>query len=159
MARLPQNKFFWIFRKILPLVFLGNNLKWKLILLSIFQHQSHSAKALGLHLWAKMLSANKTTIFFKMWYLNEEVNDELYFWHAEKHRSFLKVDTIILVMYNKTCPIYPKQVCISLQCLQKSMGYEIDFLPADKHRLFLQIDSITLGVHGQACSKHPEQQL
>ena len=84
MATLPQNRFLWIFRKILSLVFLGNNLKWKPILLLIFQHQPHSGKALGLHLWAKMLSANKTTIFLKMWYLKEEVNDELYFWHAEK---------------------------------------------------------------------------
>ena len=30
-----------VFWKILSLVFLGNNLKWKLILLLIFQHQSH----------------------------------------------------------------------------------------------------------------------
>ena len=84
MATLPQNRFLWIFRKILSLVFLGNNLKWKLILLLIFQHQPHSGKPLGLHLWAKMLSANETTVFFKMWYLKEEGNDELYFWHAEK---------------------------------------------------------------------------
>ena len=33
--------FFWIFWKILLLVFLGNNLKWKLILLLMFLHQSH----------------------------------------------------------------------------------------------------------------------
>ena len=32
---------FWIFKKILSLYFLGKNLKWKLILLLIFQHQSH----------------------------------------------------------------------------------------------------------------------
>ena len=31
---------FWIFWKILSLVFFGNNLKWKLILLLIFHHQS-----------------------------------------------------------------------------------------------------------------------
>ena len=36
-----QNRFFWIFWKILWLVFLGNNLKWKLILLLIFHHQSN----------------------------------------------------------------------------------------------------------------------
>ena len=54
-----------------------------------------------------MLSANKIARFFKMWYLNEEVIDELYFCHANKHQSLLKVDTIILVMYNQTCPKYP----------------------------------------------------
>ena len=37
--------------------------------------------------------------------------------------------------------------CISLQYLQKSMGYETDFLPADKHKHFLQIDRTTLDVH------------
>ena len=82
-----------------------------------------------------------------------------YFWHADKHQNLLKVDTIILVMYNKTRPKYPKQVCISLQYFQKSMGYEIDFLPADKHKTFLKIDSITLVLHGQAFPKHPKQQL
>ena len=37
----PQNRVFWFFWKILSLVFLRNNLEWKLILLLIFQHQSH----------------------------------------------------------------------------------------------------------------------
>ena len=55
-----------------------------------------------------MLSANKIARFFKMWYLKEEVINELYFWHADKHQNLLKVDTIILVMYNKTRPKYPK---------------------------------------------------
>ena len=36
-----QNSFFGIFWKILWLVFLENNLKWKLILLLIFHHQSN----------------------------------------------------------------------------------------------------------------------
>ena len=29
-----------------------------------------------------------------MYYLKKEVNDEAYFWHADKHRSFLEVDII-----------------------------------------------------------------
>ena len=37
----PKLGSFWIFQKTLALVFLGNNLKWKLILLSIFLHQFH----------------------------------------------------------------------------------------------------------------------
>ena len=49
-------------------------------------------------------------------------------------------------------------ICISLQYLQKSMGYEIYFLPADKH-ICIQNDSITLDVHAQACPKHLKQQL
>ena len=62
-------------------------------------------------------------------------------------------------MYNQTCSKYPKQVCVSLQYLQKNMGYEINFLPVDKHKNIVQIDSITLDVHGQACQKHPKQEL
>ena len=37
----PKICFFFIFWKILPLVFLGSNLEWKIILLLIFHHQSH----------------------------------------------------------------------------------------------------------------------
>ena len=44
-----------------------------------------SSKALGFQLWAQMLSANKITGSFKMSYLKEEVNDELYFLHVDKH--------------------------------------------------------------------------
>ena len=36
-----QIKVFWVFWKILSLIFLGNDLKWKLILWLIFHHQSH----------------------------------------------------------------------------------------------------------------------
>ena len=135
----PQNRAFRFFRKILSLVSLGNNLKWKLILLLIFNTNPMSGKALGFQLWAQMLSANKMTGFFKMSYLKEEVNDELYFLHVDKHWSVLQVDTIILVVYNQACPKYPKQVCISLQYLQKSMGWEIDFLPADKNKIFCKL--------------------
>ena len=37
-----QNRFFLIFWKILSSVFLWNNLQWKIILLLMFHHQSHS---------------------------------------------------------------------------------------------------------------------
>ena len=52
------------------------------------------------------------------------MNDEVYFWHADKHR----------------------EVCISLQYLQKNVEYEVDFSPADKPEIFRQVDSIILGV-------------
>ena len=41
------------------------------------------------------MSANQITGFFKMYYFIKEVSDEVYFWHTDSHRSFLKVDTII----------------------------------------------------------------
>ena len=87
------------------------------------------------------------------------MNDELYFWHADRHRSLLQVDTIILCVCNQACPKVPKISLHILQYLQKSMGNEVDFLPADKHKNFLQVDSITLGVHSQACPKYPKQQV
>ena len=37
--KIAPKVFFFIFKKVLSLVFLGNNLKWKLILLLIFHHQ------------------------------------------------------------------------------------------------------------------------
>ena len=43
----PKIEFFWFFEKILSLVFLVNNLKWKLILLLIFHHQSHTCQNSG----------------------------------------------------------------------------------------------------------------
>ena len=38
-----------------------------------------------------------------MLYLKEEVNDELYFWHADKHRSLPQVDfsTLVIKVYYK----------------------------------------------------------
>ena len=35
-----------------------------------------------------------------MKYLKKEVNDEVYFWHADKRRAFLQVDTIILGVHS-----------------------------------------------------------
>ena len=39
LGKWPQNRFFWIFWKVLSLVFFWNNLKWKLIFLLICHHQ------------------------------------------------------------------------------------------------------------------------
>ena len=50
-----------------------------------------------------------------------------------------------------------KEVVISLQYLQRSMGGEVDFLPANKHEFFLQVDNITLGLLNQACPKYRKQ--
>ena len=57
-------------------------------------------KILVLDLWTQILSINQIAGFFKMQYLKEKVNDEVYFCHADKYGSFLQVDTIILVVCN-----------------------------------------------------------
>ena len=71
------------------------------------------------------------------------MNDEVYFWHVDKHRSLLQVDITILGVSNHSCPKYPQlEVCISLQYFQKSLRDEVDFLPAYKHESVLQVDNI-----------------
>ena len=61
------------------------------------------------------------------------MNDEFYFWHADKNRSILRVDTINLGVCNQAFTKYPKQeVHIFFQYLQESMGDEVNFLPTDK---------------------------
>ena len=50
-----------------------------------------------------MLSANQIAGFFKMSYHKKEVNDEVYFWHADKHQGLLQGDTIILGEGNQAC--------------------------------------------------------
>ena len=55
-----------------------------------------------------MLSANQIAGFFKMEFLKKEVNDEVYFWHADNHRSLLQADTITFGVCNQACLRYPK---------------------------------------------------
>ena len=63
------------------------------------------------------------------------MNNEVYFLNADKHLSLLQVDTIILGVYNHTCKKFPpKEVCIFLQYLQKSMEDESYFLHAGKQK-------------------------
>ena len=55
-------------------------------------------------------------------YFKKEANDEVYFWHVNKHRSFLQVGTIILGEHIQACTKYPKKpkVYISSQYLHKN---------------------------------------
>ena len=53
-----------------------------------------------------MQSVNQIAGFINMQYLKKELNDELCFWHSNKHGSLLQVDTIILGMCNQSCPEY-----------------------------------------------------
>ena len=51
-----------------------------------------------------MLLVNQIAGFFKMRYLKKEVNDEVYFWHADKHQNFLQAGTITLSVHSQACP-------------------------------------------------------
>ena len=55
-----------------------------------------------------MLLVSQIAGFFKMKCLKKKVIDEGYFRHADKHQSFLQVDTIILGVCIQACPNYPK---------------------------------------------------
>ena len=61
-----------------------------------------------LKLWIQMLLFNQIAGFIKMEYLKKEVNDEFYFWHPDKHLTYLQADTAILEVHSQTCLKYPK---------------------------------------------------
>ena len=73
------------------------------------------------------------------------VNHDVYFWHTDKHRSLLQVDT-----YHFGCVARHAQstqnikFAISLQYLKKEVSDEIDFLHAVKHESLLHIDNTIL---------------
>ena len=53
---------------------------------------------------------NKVAISLQ--YLKKEVNDEVHFLHADKHESFLQIDTMIFYGDDQVFPKFPKQhVC------------------------------------------------
>ena len=55
-----------------------------------------------------MLLAYRIAGFFKIHYLKKEVNDEVYFWYADKQWRLLQVDSVILSLSNQAWPKYPK---------------------------------------------------
>ena len=103
-----QNRVFWIFWKIFSLVLLGNNLKWKLMLLFIFHLQSHIWQKSGS--WIMSQNAVSQSNCRILWNIISQKRSEWlnYFQHADKHQSLLQVDTIILGVCNQACPKYPK---------------------------------------------------
>ena len=89
---------FWIFWKIvllknLFLVFPGNNLNWKIMMFFIFHNKHLIWDNFGYGL--NMLLANQITGFFKLWYLNKELRDQIDFLYINKHQSFLWVDITV----------------------------------------------------------------
>ena len=76
---------------------------------------------------------------------------EIYLWHADKHRSFLQVNTIICVCI-ASMPKLPKIRSLHISP-QKNMGNEVYFLSANEHEIFQQFDGITLVVASQVYPK------
>ena len=59
-------------------------------------------KILVYELWVKMLLTNQIAGFFKIQFPKQEVNNEVYFWHGDRHQSFLQVNTIILGLHTQS---------------------------------------------------------
>ena len=78
-------------------------------------------------------------------HLKKEVSDAVDFLHADKHESFLQIDTIILREMVKYSPSSQNsKFPVSLQYLKKEVRDEVGFLHEDKHRSFLEVDFNTL---------------
>ena len=83
---------------------------------------------------AKITQNNKLAISLQ--YLKKKVSDEVEFLHADKHESFLQVNTMILNGNGKSFPkIAKQQVCNVFTITQKEVRDEVDFLHANKSLL------------------------
>ena len=78
------------------------------IVIDISPPNTISGKILFLKLRAKMLFTNQISGFCTMRYFKKEADNEVYFWHKDKHQSFLEGNTIILGVYSQACPKYAK---------------------------------------------------
>ena len=77
------------------------------------------------------------------------MGNEVDFLSADKHKSFLQVDSVALGVGSQACPKYPPtKFAKSLQYLKENVKDEFDFFPVYKHQRFPQIDTIILGVCG-----------
>ena len=75
------------------------------------------------------------TIIFSLQYLKEELSDEVDFLHADKHKSLLQIDSMILIgMAKHSQSFQNRKFVMSLQYLKKEVKDEVDFLHADKHQ-------------------------
>ena len=78
-------------------------------------------------------------------YFKKELSDVVDFLYADKHKSLLQIDTMILmgIVKHSQNPQNSK-FAMSLQRLKKEVRAEVGFLHVDKHQSFLQADFNTL---------------
>ena len=74
-----------------------------------------------------MLLANQIAGFLKILYLKKEVNDEVYFWHADKHQSFLQVDTKIFILRRHVQSNQNKKFAYFCNIFRKMWGIKLIF--------------------------------
>ena len=94
---------------------------------------------------AQITQNNKFAISLQ--YLKKEVSDEVDFLHADKHKSLLQIDTMILIgIVKHSQSSQNSKFTMSLQYFKKEVRDKVDFLHADKHQSFLQGDFNTFGI-------------
>ena len=81
--------------------------------------------------YAQITENNKFDISLQ--YLKKEVSDEVDFLHADKHESFLQIDSMIFDGGGQS--FRNNNFAMFLQYLEKEVRYEVDFLHADKHKV------------------------
>ena len=78
------------------------------------------------------------------------MGDEVAFLLADKHKRFLRVDSITLDVQSQVTRhaqiTQNNKFTISLQCLTKEVGEEVDFLHAEEDEGFLQMNTKVLMV-------------
>ena len=136
-------KNFVFFKTTLSLIFPGNNLKWRLILLLILHYESHIRQYSDYGpkcCWPiKLQDYLKCNISKKKWMMT------FIFCMQINIKVFCKLMLSFWVCLKK-------EFCISLQYFQINIEDEFDFLPADKDKSILKVVSTTLGIQSQVCS-------
>ena len=93
----------------------------------------------------RIIQNNKFVITLQ--YIKKEVSDVFDFLHADKLKSLIQIDTMILMGIAKHFQSSQNsKFAMFLKYLKKEVRDEIDFLHADKHQSFLQVDFNFLGI-------------
>ena len=137
-AKRAQNMFFGIFWKILSLVFFGNNLKWKLLLLLIFRHQvsSYGPKYCQP---IKLQDSLKCNISRKKWMIKCTFGMKI------NIKVFFKLILSFLVCATRHTQSTQNKFAVLSNISRKAWEMKLIFC-LQINASFLQVDTITLGV-------------
>ena len=86
-------------------------------------------------------------IAISLQYLKKVVSDKVDFLHADKHKNFLQIDTMIFDgdgQYFQSSQ--NSKFALPLQYLMKEVRYKVDFSHAYKHQSFPEVDFNTFGI-------------
>ena len=155
----PQDTFFFeFFWKILS-VFLGNNLKQKLILLLIFEHQFHLWQNSGSRVMGQIaVSQSNCRILYKCSISRKKWMMKFIFGMQINSEVFYKwIPSLWVCPTRHAQSAQHKKFVYLCNISRKAWGWSWYFSCKKIQKSFLQINSITLGMCSQACSKYPKQ--